>query len=123
ALKDGQMTNEGRIYRFWPKGMEAKQHPAAHREQPLEEWRAADLISDLGSPLPVWRIDAREELIRRGDPMIPLLEAALQNPQSTRQEAWLAWTLGSLRKDEAHDDERFAKMVSKGGSQNLRVQA
>ena len=55
--------------------------------------------------------------------MVPLLEAALQYPQSTRHETWLAWTLGGLRKDEAGGDERFATLISKGGSQNLRIQA
>lgn len=93
--ENDQLANEGRIYRFWPKGFT----PAVPQRNPaaLSEWTIEELITDLGSHVPAWRSNAQEELIRRGDAAIPLLLAALDaEDRSTALETWAIWTIGRI---------------------------
>ena len=123
VLRNGEMANEGRIYRLWPKTMTPAGQLAGRRTQPLHRWSTAELIEDLGSHLPVWRTNAREELVRRGDAAEPELEAVLRKPQSTALETWAVWTLGSLRVEEPAADVRVAMLVRSASTLNLRIQA
>lgn len=93
-IENGQQTNEGRIYRIV-----AKDRPlvAQHRQSgSLEDWSFAELLVDLGSWIPAWRIDARDELIRRGKASIDPLLNALKNPANESQETWATWALATL---------------------------
>ncbi|MDQ3346605.1 MAG: PmoA family protein [Acidobacteriota bacterium] len=95
--KDGQQANEGRIFRIsWP-GAGAGRWDTPKRGRPVAQWTPGELVEDLGSTLPVWSVDAQEELVRRGAAVKDELIALLGRrglPQA--QETWALWTLGRL---------------------------
>jgi len=93
--RDGQMTSEGRVFRVTATGQKPKAPVASKRSKPLSRWTPAELIGDLDGFLPVWRIDAQDELVRRGDTARPAVLKALRDrdlPEA--RETWLLWTLG-----------------------------
>ena len=64
--KDGEQANEGRIFRIsWPAAPPANWN-TSKRGKPVAQWTFEELVEDLGSLLPVWSIDAQDELVRRG---------------------------------------------------------
>jgi putative membrane-bound dehydrogenase-like protein len=92
-MKDGQMTNEGRIYRIAVKG--ASVPPLSMK--PMKDRNVGELIAAFSSPLPVHRIDAQEELVRRGGKVRDALGILLEQSKLTEaQETWAIWTLGRL---------------------------
>lgn len=85
-LRDGEMVNEGRIYRIKPKRFEPAQRD---RLPSIGSRTQTQLIAGLGSPLPARRSEAQDELLRRGKPFAI--------PQgSKQQETWGLWTLGRM---------------------------
>ena len=83
--KDGRMVNEGRIYKIWPKAFQlVKADPK--RKLPIGEWNSEQLTADLSGFLPVWRVNAQDELIRRGNP--------IEIPVSVGRQfqTWALWT-------------------------------
>ena len=125
AYDDGKMINEGRIFHVRWKDSKPVKEPAK-RKQPLMKWSVAELVEDLEGPLPVWRIDAADELVRRGDAVKADLIAALQGGKlSTMQETWTAWTLGRMLPDDATIEKYFTSLLEADSavSLNLRVQA
>ena len=125
--------NEGRIYRIWYKG-----HPLPRRESwyqtkrdaPLADWSFEQLIDDLGpTSLPVWRVNAQNELVRRGatirDELLAMLRAG---KHSTMQQTWGIWVFGRSSLDDRVVDEYLSGLVSdltagQTGKLNLRLQA
>ena len=87
-MVEGQQQNEGRIYRLWPKKMNAEWRPEPKRAKPLKDWSVPELMADLDSGLPVWRVNASEELVRRDDKMVGQLQYALRDHIKIRN----AWT-------------------------------
>ena len=82
--EDGEFANEGRIYRLWPKSA------------PPTKWSGErDPLVDLGSHLPVWRTNAQETLIKRGD-AAPLREMLKRDDLPKALETWAVWTLGRM---------------------------
>ena len=89
-FEHNKLANEGRIYRLWPKEFS----PAVKAEKATT---VEALIGQLGSHLPIWRSNAQEELINRGNKVKSQLLAALRNPKrTTAHETWLVWTLGRI---------------------------
>jgi putative membrane-bound dehydrogenase-like protein len=124
--KNGQLTNEGRIFRVSWKEAKPSEWNTARRAQPLAKWTVAELIEDFQGPLPVWRINAANELVRRGDRVKADLIAALQSKKlTTMQETWTAWTLGRLAPQDATIADYFTNLLSEQStaSFNLRIQA
>lgn len=121
--KDGQQANEGRVFRVsWPEAPAAKWN-APKRGKPLADWTVDELTADLGSLLPVWSIDAQDELVRRGPAVKNELIALLRRgglPQA--QETWTLWTLGRIVPADRSIDAWFAET---GGtlSSNARIQS
>jgi putative heme-binding domain-containing protein len=92
--KDGHMTNEGRVFRVMPKGAAKLPAPSTRK---LPDLTVAELIAEFSGMLPARRIDAQDELVRRGAPVVGDLVAALQNPAlPTAGETWAIWTLARL---------------------------
>lgn len=120
---DGKIANEGRIYRLWPRAAPPMKWDAARRSRPASAWTVSELVEDLGSHLPVWRTNAQEELIRRGDAVVELLMSVLgKTPEIPRAlETWIAWTLGRIRPGDRAIDGFF--VASNRGSLNRRLQA
>ncbi len=126
AYKDGKMINEGRVFHVRWKGAKPANGLAAKRKQPLAKWSVAELIEDFEGPLPVWRIDAADELVRRGGAVKADLIASLRGGKlSTMQETWTAWALGRMLPEGAEIEEYFTSQLEpdSAASLNLRVQA
>lgn len=87
--KNGQLANEGRIYRLWPKSFSPK-------VQPKNIDTPEQLISALGHHHAALRTNAQEKLIKLGRSIEPALKKALQTTASTGHETWLIWTLGRI---------------------------
>ena len=135
--KDGQLTNEGRIFRItWKEappitataGSGIRQNSLSPSQGILANSTTSQLIGDFSSPLSVRRIDAQDELVRRGAPIRDALIETLQSGRLTKiQETWTAWALGRIAVDDTSIDQFFAQL-STGGSKtkaslNLRIQA
>lgn len=86
----------------------------------------AELIEDFEGPLPVWRIDAADELVRRGSAVkADLLDKLRGGKLSTMQETWTAWTLGRMLPDDSAIENYFTLLLepASAASFNLRIQA
>ena len=117
---DGEMRNEGRIYRLWPKGVRPVYgESVARRLKPAKEWTFKELTEDLGSHLPAWRVKAQEELLRRGEKVRAKLRGLLAGGKLPRAlETWVVWTLGRLDPEGTWEDDNLNRHI-----QSLRVQA
>ena len=98
----------GRIFRIVSKNGPPLNWRTPRREHPPAEWSFAELAEDLGSHVPAWRVDAQDELLRRG----PAVKEDLLRVLGTRDlplaaETWALWTLG--RMDDIALDEWFAR--------------
>ena len=121
--KDGQLTNEGRIFRVVWK--DAPPASALKTMKRLEEFSVEELIAEFDSPLPVRRINAQDELVRRGDAVQQRLLARLTEGKLTEnQETWTVWSLGRMPVASSlaaflHD----ALQAESKASLNLQIQA
>lgn len=108
--KDGKQANEGRIFRIsWP-GAPATNWDTPKRGKPLAQWTFDELIEDLGSLLPVWSIDAQDELVRRGVAVKEQLTALLgRSGLRQAQETWALWALGRIAPTDRTIDTWFAE--------------
>ena len=120
--KEGAMTSEGRIYRIAWKDAGP---PVPHRRE-VADCPVDELLRAFNTTLPVWRVDAQNELVRRGAGVKPELLAVLGGGQlSMAQETWTAWALGRMDpKDEALE-EFFGSLLTTdtAAGLNLRQQA
>lgn len=126
AVKDGKMINEGRVFHVRWKDAKPANGLSAKRKQPLSNWSVAELIETFEGPLPVWRIDAADELVRRGEKVkVDLLDQLRGGQLTTMQETWVAWTLGRLLPDDAAIEKYFTSLIEpdSAASLNLRIQA
>jgi len=96
-FKGGKQTNEGRIYRISWEDAPSVEWNSAKRQKPLTHWTFEELAEDLGSPIPVWNIDAQDELVRRGSWVnADLIERLKQGGLTEAAETWTIWTLGRV---------------------------
>lgn len=124
--KNGDFTSQGRVFRIAWKDAPAANGNTAKRAQPLAKWSVPDLLADFNGPLPVWRIDAQDELVRRGAAVKNDLVAALRTGKLTEaQETWTAWTLGRIAPDDPEIADVFTRLLSADApaTLNLRIQA
>jgi len=92
--KDKQLTNEGRIFRVVWKDAPAV---APLMSKPLTDFSMGELLDEFDSPLPVRRINAQDELVRRGDAVQQRLVERLSGGKlSENQETWTVWALGRI---------------------------
>jgi len=122
--RDGQMTSEGRVFRVTATGRKPAPALASRRARPMSDRTPTELIEDLDGLLPVWRIDAQDELVRRGDTVRPALLAALKKrPPSETRETWLLWTLGrGPLADRSRDEILLQKLRMPDTGLNRRIQ-
>ena len=107
-----KLANEGRIYRIWPKGC----HSAPVNGNPFQS--DAALIAALGHHLPVWRTNAQEQLLQRGEEILPaLLQQLASDELTTAQETWLVWTARRIDPARTWMDRNTNQKI-----QSLRVQ-
>ena len=119
--KQGQQRNQGRIFRVsWGEPR------AAARPEPAWVGQMAPkaLVAELATSIEARRVEVQEELIRRGDAVVPLLVEELQSRRLTeRVETWAAWSLGRIGLSQRAIDNRLAGWVLSSRGTNLRVQA
>ncbi len=121
--KDGQLANEGRIFRIaW------KDAPAAaelRTDKLLDAFTIDELIHEFDSLLPVRRINAQDELVRRGKPVVPRILQRLSAGRLTEnQETWSVWALGRIPGVGSFSDYLLDTLsVNSKASLNLQVQA
>jgi putative membrane-bound dehydrogenase-like protein len=136
----GEWRNEGRIYKIAPKSQTNKKSNVAGRvgsefQQLLisslhtepESLEASTLIQALGSHFPVWRVDAQNELVRRGEVVLKDLYKALSGLDNrdnrSRMETWILWTIGRIGLNESQKDSFFVPgLKSSQATLNYRVQ-
>jgi len=151
--KDGELTNEGRIFRVtWkdappaneskvnePKVVDFARSPAVKGNSSeshygrLDAFSINELIDEFDSLLPVRRINAQDELVRRGgdggkdgiELVTTLLRHLSAGKLTENEETWTVWTLGRLAPQNATIAEYFTNLLSEQStaSLNLRIQA
>ena len=90
----------------------------------ITEWNFEELLADLGHQLAVWRVNAQDEVVRRGQAIRPKVLSALTSGNlSEGQETWAAWALGRMDQGRSHHDIVAIARNSTEHSVNLRVQA
>lgn len=122
VFKNGQMVNEGRIYKLWPKKFQ-RASPVSHdRNQSIRNRTFDSLIDDLSSRLPVRRINAQDELVLRGKESIPDLKRALEKAlPGSAGETWMLWALGRIGVAEQELNEFFAEQWNKTYNRRLQT--
>jgi putative membrane-bound dehydrogenase-like protein len=116
-FRENEQVNEGRIYKLWPKFAPPLKWrlPSA----PISEWPVETLLEHLGSHLPVWRVNAQEELIRRRRTE-ELLNVIEQKGTPQALQTWALWTIGRMNVP----DQRFIRDALDGSAPlNIRLQS
>ncbi|MDA1017587.1 MAG: hypothetical protein O3A00_24400, partial [Planctomycetota bacterium] len=150
--KDGQLTNEGRIFRVaWKDAPQAAalnpygthrgigilpvdsakaevnktDRLEAYPTNPLKNFSIDELLGEFDSPLPVRRINAQDELVRRGDGVQQQLIARLTEGKLTEnQETWTVWALGRMPSATSLAEFLSSRLhADSKASLNLQVQA
>ena len=93
--------NYGRVFRLFHKESELpkrKDWLLPHRKKNHADWTYEQLVADLDSHLPVWRVDAQDELVRRG-PLhrLDIIKDLDSGKFTKAQETWAAWALSRMR--------------------------
>ncbi|HIM30494.1 MAG TPA: c-type cytochrome, partial [Planctomycetes bacterium] len=122
---DGEMANEGRVFRIRAQNAAAVFDPLP-RNTPNTDWSFDELLLDLDSSIPARRVNAQDEIVRRGHSAKPDLVNALTNRArlTDRQLTWAGWALGRIDTDDESIDEFFSSQ-SVGDKQSIdqRLQA
>lgn len=117
----GGQTNEGRIFRIAPRGMKPL---ATGPAQPLAERTFDQLVADFSSTVVARRVDAADELARRGakvqEPLMQLLGRTDLDPAV---QTWALWTLSRAVPDSSELDAWFAAKAGTKSGPDARVQA
>ena len=96
--KDGQLTNEGRIYRVAWK--EAKTADPLNTAKPLADFSIDELVDEFDSTLPIRRINAQDAFVQRGtaDKQVhsQLLQRLAHGKLTENQQTWTVWSLGRM---------------------------
>ncbi len=125
TLKDGKQIDAGRVYRIRYAGRPLTKWEVSHRSKPLAAWSFDQLFHDLASPIPAWRTDAQDELMRRGNGAAAYLTAKLDDGKLNKaQETWTLWTLGRMTARDSSYMKRLSALPTQSvASHNARVQA
>ena len=93
--KAGNMTSEGRIYRITVASTDSRSRTSPDISfKPMKDRTVKELVAAFNSPLAVHRIDAQDELVRRGKPIQNDLGAELEREDLTQ--AQQTWGIGAL---------------------------
>ena len=128
TFEDGQQQDIGRVYRI------------RYASRPLVDWRAKprnlrpqdlsldDLLVELGSHVPSWRINAQDEVVRRvlrdqeGLPR-KILDRVASGQLTTATETWAAWAVGRASPSDPLVQAKLVELAGGSASENLRIQA
>jgi quinoprotein glucose dehydrogenase len=118
--------NEGRIFRISYEKAPAitrEQYLPAKRAKKYADWTLDELMEDMGHQIPVWRVNAQDEIVRRGKTIRGDLETALNSGKLSKgQETWSIWALGRIEPADKEINAAFVKLLDSANA-NLRLQA
>lgn len=120
--------NEGRVFKIWYDKaplINASTWDTPKRLKPYEQWTFEELMEDMGHQVPVWRVNAQEELIRRGgDVKAKLIESIKSGTLSPGAETWAIWALGRMDVGNQAAEEYFVDYAEDAHTPlNLRLQS
>jgi putative membrane-bound dehydrogenase-like protein len=124
TIENGKQVDLGRVYRIRYTGNPLLKWESDHRQKPIAEWTFDQLLADLGSSIPGWRIDAQDEFLQRETESSNYLQLKLQDPdlpQATR--TWILWTLGRMSDDSQIDRQLMNIVTSPLVTLSDRIQA
>jgi quinoprotein glucose dehydrogenase len=117
--------NEGRIFRIWHEQSPLIPRAAwdtPKRRKPYAQWSLAELLEDVGHQIPVWRVNAQDELVRRGRPILPELLAALRSDKlDTAQQTWTLWAVGRIGVGDRDIDRIFETLLTQTPPANFNT--
>jgi putative membrane-bound dehydrogenase-like protein len=117
---------QGRVFRVRHKNdlIPRSEWYPAKRDKKISAWTFDELLADMGHQVQVWRVDAQDELLRRGTKVrAELIKAIDSGKLSESQATWCMWTLGRID-GKANTKTTLAYAVGeKTTTVNLRVQA
>lgn len=118
---DGSQTNDGRIFRITPRGAA----PLSSRlKLSVNQASIEALLGDLDAIIPARRIDAADELARRGEPAKQALFELLGQPDLPEmKQTWAVWTLYRAASNDAQVQSWLIAQAKSANSLNLRMQA
>jgi putative membrane-bound dehydrogenase-like protein len=97
------------------------------RTKPYAEWSVTQLIDDLGPEvLPVWRVNAHDELVRRGGGISDAVVRAIDSGRlSQGQQTWAVWALARSAPNDAKVNTYLNQLADPAERRplNLRIQA
>lgn len=99
TMKDGKQVDAGRVYRIRHSERHLIAWHARDRRRPLQQCSIDELFDDLGSSIPGWRVNAQNELLRRGDAAVAPLRNRLAGQLTKAKQTWALWTLGRISPD------------------------
>ena len=120
-----QMANEGRVFRIRWKANPLLPWHSPHRQQPHSKWTTEELVADLISHVTTWRVNAQEELVRRGPIVVPELMKRLgEKSLYNREVTWMLWTIGRIPPSTEAPNEWFLNTaIDTRLSENQRIQS
>jgi len=120
VFENGEMVNEGRVWRIAWKGNETKTWNLSEAAVALADRSIDSLIDDFDHALKARRTNASEELIRRESAreLKSWLEGGSLN---TTQETWGLWTLGRMQNGDHGLNDWFAQRLEDRDSSNLNT--
>lgn len=120
VFENGEMANEGRVWRIAWKESDHGAWNMEESEPPLTDRSIDSLIDDLDHALKARRTNVSEELVRRGASQ--KLKAWLANGSlTTLQETWGLWTLGRINIEDRSLDDWFAEHLRNSDSDNFNT--
>ena len=96
----------------------------AKRKKEIKTWSFEELMEDIGHQVHVWRVNAQDELVRRGDSIrLELMKTIGSNALTETQETWAIWALGHIAKAAESDHAELRAIATDDPGTNLRIQA
>lgn len=97
---------------------------SAKRKKDIRSWTFEELMEDIGHQVHVWRVNAQDELVRRGEAVRPGLIEGLRSCVLTEtQETWAIWALGHIARAAGSDHAELRAIATDDPDINLRIQA
>ena len=121
TIKDGKQIDAGRVYRIRHLERDLVDWQKSRPDKPIDEFSFSELLQELGSSVPAWRVNAQNVLLHRGDASVAFLKGALRSELSKAQQTWALWTLGRLSPDSLLEISAEQEDVLNVRIQTLRI--
>ncbi|MEO1528656.1 MAG: DUF6807 family protein [Planctomycetota bacterium] len=100
TIENGNQVDAGRVYRIRHTQSDLIPWREPRRQKSITTHSLEELFTDFGSGVAGWRVNAQNEMLRRGVTSIRFLKDRLTQPCTKSEQTWGLWTLGRLSTDE-----------------------